>query len=118
MFFTSEGLPPTVNREQPMTDLLFRLYFCNAILLIMHEIDSAYWKERDMIHLPGGIEEFLALHIPILAAILYGFIEVGKLRGAGLIMSFILSPGGIFAFAIHLWFIRQGRLEFRTPMSL
>ncbi len=101
-----------------MTDLLFRLYFCNAILLIMHEIDSAYWKEWELFHLPGGIEGFLALHIPLLAAILYGFIEVSKLTSAGFVMSFILSFSGIFAFVIHVWFIRKGRLEFRTPLSL
>ncbi len=101
-----------------MTDLLFHLYFCNAILLIMHEVDSAYWKEWELFHLPGGVEGFLALHIPLLAAIFYGLIEVRVLSSAGLVMSFILSLGGIFAFAIHTYFIRKGHPEFKTPMSL
>ncbi len=101
-----------------MTDLLFWLYFCNAILLIMHEIDSAYWKEWELFHLPGGIEGFLLLHIPLLAAILYGLVEVRALSAAGIVISFILGLGGVFAFAIHTWFIRRGRSEFKTPMSL
>ncbi len=101
-----------------MTDLLFWLYFCNAILLIIHEIDSAYWKEWELFHLPGGVEGFLVLHVPLLAAILYGLTEVRRLSSAGLVLSFILSFGGIFAFAIHSCFIRKGRSEFKTPMSL
>ncbi len=100
-----------------MTDLLFRLYFCNAILLIMHEIDSAYWKKWELFHLPGGVEGFLVLHIPLLAAVLYGFIELSTMSNAGLVMAFILSLGGISAFAIHVWYICKGRLEFRTRMS-
>lgn len=101
-----------------MTDLLFWLYFCNAVLLIIHEIDSAYWKEWELFHLPGGIAGFLILHFPLLAVILYGLIEVHHASRAGLIFSLILSLGGIFAFAIHAHFIRKGRPEFKTPVSL
>ena len=32
-----------------------RLYLANTALLIAHEIDSAYWKEWELFHLPGGI---------------------------------------------------------------
>jgi hypothetical protein len=35
----------------------------------------------------------------------------------GLIVSLILSAGGIFAFCIHTAFIRKGRPEFNTPIS-
>jgi hypothetical protein len=101
-----------------MSDFLFWLYFCNAVLLIIHEIDSAYWKEWELFHLPGGITGFLLLHFPLLAVILYGLIEVRQESRAGLIFSLVLSLGGIFAFAIHTYFIRKGRPEFKTPMSL
>lgn len=101
-----------------MSDLLFWLYFCNAVLLIVHEIDSAYWKEWDLFRLPGGINGFLILHFPILAVILYGMIAVRENGRAGLIFSLILSLGGIFAFVIHTYFIRKGRPEFKTLMSL
>jgi len=101
-----------------MADLLFRLYFCNAVLLIIHEIDSAYWKEWELFHLPGGPAGFLILHFPLLTVILYGLIEVHQVSRAGFLFSLILSLGGIFAFAIHTYFIRKGRPEFKTTMSL
>jgi len=45
--------------------ILFWLYLVNAILLINHEIDSAFWKEWELFKLPGGIGGFLILHFPI-----------------------------------------------------
>jgi len=38
-----------------MADLLLWLYLANAVLLINHEIDSAYWKEWELFKLPGGM---------------------------------------------------------------
>ncbi len=37
-----------------MSDLLFWLYLTNAAILICHEIDSAYWREWELINLPRG----------------------------------------------------------------
>jgi hypothetical protein len=34
-----------------MSDLIFWLYLTNAVLLINHEIDSAYWKEWEIFKL-------------------------------------------------------------------
>jgi hypothetical protein len=34
------------------------LYLLNAALLFTHEIDSAFWKEWDLIGIPGGIKFF------------------------------------------------------------
>ena len=31
-------------------------YFVNSVLLIVHEIDSAYWEEWNLFRLPGGGE--------------------------------------------------------------
>lgn len=41
-----------------MPDLLLWLYLTNAVLLINHEIDSAYWKEWDLFRFPGGLRVF------------------------------------------------------------
>jgi hypothetical protein len=97
--------------------ILFWLYLINAILLINHEIDSAFWKEWELFKLPGGIAGFLILHFPILFLILYGLVLVYRQSFAGLIISLILCAGGIFAFCIHTVFIRKGRHEFNTPVS-
>jgi hypothetical protein len=89
----------------------------NATLLIIHEIDSAFWKEWELFKLPGGIGGFLILHFPIVFFILYGLVLVSRRSFAGLIISLILCAGGIFAFCIHMVFIRSGRHEFSTPIS-
>ena len=101
-----------------MSEFLFWIYLVNSVLLINHEIDSAYWKEWDLFGLPGGIAGFLILHLPLLFLILYGLVLVSQQSFAGLIFSLALAIGGIFAFSIHMSFIKKGRNEFRAPISL
>jgi len=101
-----------------MFDILLWLYMVNAVLLINHEIDSAYWKEWELFKLPGGITGFLMIHFPLVFLVLYGLIMVFKQSVAGLIFSLILSFAGIFAFFIHMFFIKKGRSEFKVPISI
>ena len=101
-----------------MFEVLFWIYLFNSILLIDHEIDSAYWKEWELFKLPGGITGFILLHLPLLFLILYGLVQVFQQTFAGLILSVILSLGGIFAFTIHTIFILKGRNEFKVPVSI
>jgi hypothetical protein len=100
-----------------MINALFWLYLVNSVLLINHEIDSAYWNEWKLFHLRGGITVFLIIHFPLLFIILYGLVEVYKQSFTGLVLSVILSAGGIFAFSIHSYFIRKGNPEFSLPLS-
>ena len=100
-----------------MTEILFWLYLSNSVLLINHEIDSAYWKEWELFKLPGGITGFLLIHFPLLLFILYGSVLVARSSLSGLIFSLILSLSGIFAFSIHTYFLKKGRNEFDKPIS-
>jgi hypothetical protein len=100
-----------------MSDLLLWLYLANAVLLINHEIDSAYWKEWDLFKLPGGIAGFLLLHFPLLFFILYGLTLVSNQSPVGLVFSLLLCFGGLFAFSIHSYFLKKGRMEFNQPVS-
>jgi hypothetical protein len=100
-----------------MGELLFWIYLVNAVLLINHEIESAYWEEWKLFRLPGGIAGFLIVHFPLLFLVLYGLVLVSQHAFAGLIFSLALSFGGLFAFAIHTYFIQRGRDEFKTPIS-
>ena len=100
-----------------MAEVLFWLYFLNSVLLINHEIDSAYWKEWELFKLPGGISGFLLLHFPLLIFVLYGLVLVSRQSSVGLVFSFILCLGGIFAFSIHTYFLKKGRNEFDKPIS-
>ena len=101
-----------------MLSYLIWIYVFNAVLLIVHEIDSAYWQEWKLFKLPGGITFFLCLHLPIVFIILYGLLLLYQNTLAGLIISLILGISGIFAFSIHTAFIRRGRSEFKIPVSI
>jgi uncharacterized membrane protein len=100
-------------------NLLFWIYLINAVILINHEIDSAYWQEWKLINPDekNGIKGFLILHIPMLFIILLGLVLVYDDKFAGLIISLILSAGGLFAFFFHFYHLRKGRQEFNTTIS-
>jgi hypothetical protein len=97
--------------------IVFWLYLVNTVLLILHEMDSAYWKEWDLFRLPGGIGGFLLIHFPLYLAGLYGLVLVSQGASAGLILSLVVGAAGIFAFGIHAFFLRKGRPEFNTQIS-
>lgn len=101
-----------------MHNTLLWLFLTNSVLLINHEIDSAYWKEWELFRLPGGISFFLVLHFPLLFIVLYGIVLLVNHTPAGFIFLFILCFGGIFAFSIHTYFLRKGRNEFKKPVSI
>ncbi|MCB2197995.1 hypothetical protein KQI63_01230 [bacterium] len=96
---------------------LFWLYLANATLLILHEMDSTYWKEWELFGIRGGVTVFLLLHIPLLAVVLYGLVLLDRDVFAGLILSLIVAITGIGAFLIHSWFLRKDHPQFNTPFS-
>ena len=98
-------------------DTMFWLYFTNTILLIIHEIDSAYWKEWELFKMRGGITGFLLIHVPLIGAILFGLIAITQWFVVGVVFSFILCAGGLFAFTIHTYFLKKGKEEFSIPIS-
>ncbi|HSV96410.1 MAG TPA: DUF6713 family protein, partial [Spirochaetota bacterium] len=100
-----------------MHNALLWLYLANSVVLINHEIESAYWREWELFRLPGGITGFLVIHFPILFAMLYGLVSLKDRETAGLVISLLVACGGIFAFFAHTWFIRRGRTEFTLPIS-
>lgn len=101
-----------------MRDVLVWIYIINSTLLVVHEIDSAYWQEWKLFKLPGGLSFFLCLHLPLVFIILLGLLLVFQGLLAGLYISLILSLAGIFAFTIHVIFIRRGHHEFKIPVSI
>ncbi len=106
-----------------MQEILFWIYFANTIFLINHQIDSAYWKEWNLINPEEddqkGINGFLILHFPLLFIILFGLVEVYKKTFTGLIFSLVLCACGFFCITFHMYFIKKrGRKEFNVPVSL
>ena len=100
-----------------MHELLFWLYLLNLVLMILHEMDSAYWKEWVLFGLPGGIGGFLLIHVPLWGGTLYGLVLLDREVLEGLILSLIVSLAGILGFGIHTYFLHQGRDEFNTLVS-
>lgn len=100
-----------------MVQINLWLYLITATLLTVHEIDSAYWKEWELFHLPGGVDGFLLIHIPLIFMLMLGTVFVYEMNRAGAVLSLLVSAGGIFAFGIHTYFLMRGRPEFRKPVS-
>jgi hypothetical protein len=98
--------------------MLERLYAVTATLLILHEIDSAYWREWEVLGLPGGETAFLAMHLPLLLGLLWGHAQVLAGRRAGAWTSLALASAGVGAFAIHSALLLRGGAAFRTAASI
>ncbi len=76
-------------------------YILNATLLILHEIESAFEKEWEILKLPGKITGFLILHIPIIFLFFYGLLEIEKQTQTGLIIGIITGISGLIPFLVH-----------------
>ena len=83
------------------------LYVINATLLLLHEIESAYEKEWEILKLPGKITGFLLLHIPIIILIFYGLIEIEKNSTIGLLFGIIIGVSGVIPFIVHKIIVRK-----------
>ena len=99
-------------------ELAAKLYLANAVVLITHEIDSAYWHEWELLQLPGGIQFFLLLHIVLIGVVLHGFRSVVLWANSARLYSYLLASLGILAFLIHGSFLLTGAPQFRSPISL
>ncbi len=83
------------------------IYILNATLLLLHEIESAYEKEWEILNLPCKITGFLLLHIPIIILIFYGLIGIEKNSTIGFIFGIAMGIGGIIPFIVHKILVRK-----------
>lgn len=98
--------------------MLKRTYSLAATLLVVHEIDSAFWQEWNLFGLPGGVSLFLAVHVAMVWALLWGHERVLLGDRAGTWMSVLLGLSGVATALIHGSFLLRGADAFRTPASL
>jgi hypothetical protein len=94
------------------------LFFANAVVLLAHQIDAAYWHEWTLFGLPGGIQFFVLLNLPIIALLLYGQRSLALGRASGKVLSWGLAAAGLFAVVFHGFHLLQGDEAFRLPFSL
>jgi hypothetical protein len=100
-----------------MPSILFYLYITNLTLLILHEMDSTYWKEWDLFHLPGGQPGFLLMHLPLWPLAIYGAVQVWLGAPAGTVYAVVVAAAGLIGFGLHTYFLRTGHPEFNAPVS-
>lgn len=81
--------------------LITVLYIINATLLLLHEIESGFEKEWEILKLPGKITGFLVMHIPIIFFLFYGTLEIEKQTILGLILGVVTGIGGLIPFIVH-----------------
>jgi hypothetical protein len=77
------------------------LYILNTTLLILHEIESGYEKEWEILKLPGKITGFLLLHIPIIFIFFYGFYYIVIYTQTRGILSILIGITGFIPFLVH-----------------
>ncbi|MEW6187099.1 MAG: DUF6713 family protein [Thermodesulfobacteriota bacterium] len=82
-------------------------YILNATMLLLHEMESAYEKEWEILKLPGHISGFLLLHVPILLLLLYGAVEMEKQSQIGMVLGIISGIGGLIPFLAHKILVKR-----------
>ena len=88
-------------------NILILCYILNASLLLLHEIESAYEKEWEILKLPGKITGFLLMHIPVIIVLFWGLIELFQQTNTGLIIGIIAGIGGLIPFFVHKLLVKR-----------
>ena len=97
--------------------LLFT-YIVNASLVLCHEIDSAFWQEWRLFHLPGGTAGFVAMHLVVVPIILVGLVMVARGSAQSRWWSIPIGVAGAAGSIAHLTYLARGDESFATPFSV
>ncbi len=97
-------------------NLLTTIYIINTTLIILHEIDSSFQKEWELLKLPGKITGFLVFHIPIIIFLLYGLVKIQGDSLVGLILGILAGIGGLLPFLVHKIAVKNEQY-FNSPIS-
>ena len=91
-------------------------YILNVTLLLLHEIESSYEKEWEILKLPGKITGFIIFHIPILFLLFYGLYCIIQYPQIKTIISIIMGIASFIPFLVHkIFFNKKG--YFNKPIS-
>jgi len=93
-------------------------YLSTMILLILHQIDAAYWQEWQMFLLPGGVQGFLLFNLLILPIVLLGYRSVIINDSHAKSYAYICAGLGLLTVIIHSGFFLKGYEQFNLPFSL
>lgn len=102
---------------QLLKNWLLWIYLANAIVLILHAMDALYWREWDLLDLPGSITGFLMRQVPLLFVAAHGLLLLERGELAGLIVSMLVGVAGLTAFGIRSCLLIKHRAPFSKPIS-
>ena len=98
-------------------NILILFYILNATLLLLHEIESAYEKEWEILNLPGKVTGFLLLHIPVIILLFWGLIELFKQSATGMTIGIVAGIGGLIPFIVHKIIVKRDN-NFNRSISI
>lgn len=87
--------------------LLLIMYSINCTLLLVHEIESGYEKEWEILKLPGNIAGFLGIHIPIILLMFYGLVEIQSSSTVGYSIGMLFGISGVIPFIVHRVLVKR-----------
>jgi len=90
----------------------------NVGFLLVHQIDSAFWREWDMFGLAGGNQLNLVLNVPIVLFVVYAYGKVAMSPQASAAWQYLIAALGFVTLIVHSVFFAAGRSEFAQPASL
>jgi hypothetical protein len=91
-------------------------YILNATLLILHEIESGYEKEWEILKLPVKLTGFILLHIPLLFLCFYGLYFIIQYPQSSAIISILAGSVGLLPFLVHK-IIKNEKEHFNKTIS-
>ena len=94
------------------------LALLNTTLLLVHQIDAAFWHEWEMFRLPGGNQVNLLLNLPIVALVIYAYGCIASEAANSAMCQKLIALLGFITVAIHAGFFFAGRSEFAQPLSI
>ena len=95
----------------------FLLYAIDVTLAICHEIDAARWREWELIHLPGGAQAFVALHLLLVPFLLVGLTAIATCHRWSHGFLLVTAMTGLTGSFFHLFMCAVGDWRFREPLS-
>lgn len=95
-----------------------RSYFSTLCLLVLHQIDAAYWREWEMFHLPGGVQGYLAFNMLAIPILLLGYTQVVLRSAKASLFASLCAALGALTFLIHAGFALAGFSQFHLPLSM
>ena len=97
---------------------LNRIIVLNLALVLVHQVDAAFWREWEMFRLPGGIQLFNALNVGIFLVVLSCFVAVIERRLSGFRCSLVIALLCASVLPIHVAFALSGFTQFDLPFSI